>query len=330
MNMTPATQALSILNAILHIRRVDEKAAPSTAPGTEIQQIQAIQLPRIQRFVDAGEPIEFVLPAFPAKSPNPNKVLGRLPDLAERISLQSLDKLCADVKRLYAPGARLTICSDGRVFGDVIGVNDTDISEYQSKISQIIKQKHADHLKLYNLEDCKLLTAPENDFDSLRQVLIEGYAESLKAIKRKLMSSNEGIELYCAISRFMFEDNLMPDYIGSRRALQKKAKSMAVEVIQRSWAWGDLLAQQFPDAIRLSIHPQAPSSLKIGVHMMPAQNAWITPWHGVAVDRGDRVELMNRKSAELCGGRLVIQDGQPSHYVVEPGQLADAPIAQAV
>ncbi|AZE54400.1 PvcA protein [Pseudomonas synxantha] len=330
MTMTPRPLSHEILNAILRIRRVDEKDASSTTPADEEEQIKAVQLPRIQRFIDAGEPIEFVLPAFPAKSPNPNKVLGRLPDLAERISLQSLDKLCADIKQLYAPGAYLTICSDGRVFGDVIGVDDADISAYQSAISKIIEQKYADHLKLYNLEDCALLNTPANNFDAMRRLMIERYAEPLDAIKHKLLNSPDGTHLYRAISRFMFEDNLTPTYTGSRSALQKKAKLMAVEVIQRSWAWGDLLAQAFPDAIRLSIHPQAASSSKIGIHMMPAQNAWVTPWHGVAVDMGDRIELMSRKAAQLSGAHLVMQDDQPSHYAIAPSRFTQNPMAQAV
>lgn len=330
MNMTPHSLALDILKIILLIRRVDKKEASSTPQIDEIEQIKSLQLPRIQRFIDAGEPIEFVLPAFPAKSPNPNKVLGRLPDLAERLSLQSLDKLCADIQQLYAPGARLIICSDGRVFGDVIGIDDADISRYQAAMGGLISQHHADHLKLYNLEDCKHLSTRANDFDTMRRLMIEGYAEPLETIKQKLMSSFVGVKLYCAMSRFMFEDNLTPNYTGSRSALQKRAKLMAVEVIQRSWAWGDLLAQEFPHAIRLSIHPQAANSLKIGIHMMPTQDAWVTPWHGVAVDVGDRIELMSRKAAQLSGAYMVMEGDQPSHYAIAASRLAEAQIEQAV
>ncbi|MET5013336.1 L-tyrosine/L-tryptophan isonitrile synthase family protein, partial [Burkholderia pseudomallei] len=76
-------------------------------------------------------------------------------------------------------------------------------------------------------------------------------------------------------------------------------------VIPRSWAWGAVLATRFPDAIRLSFHPQPAASLKIGVHMMPTRANWLTPWHGVAVDLGDQYALMKRSDVERLGGRVV-------------------------
>ena len=41
--------------------------------------------PRVREAVTAGEPIRLVLPAFPAKSANPQKTLGPLPDLGMRV-----------------------------------------------------------------------------------------------------------------------------------------------------------------------------------------------------------------------------------------------------
>ena len=330
MNNKTCTTSTSILKEILKIHRRNQLAPSATILSDETDQIQFIQLPRIQQFVAAGKPVEFVLPAFPSKSPNPNKVLGRLPDLAERIALQSLNKLCSDIQCIYAPGARLTICSDGRVFGDVIGVDDADISNYQAAIGQIISQKFANSLRLYNLEDCAQFKAQASNFDELRRSMIERYAQPLTTIKHTLTSSQDGVELYRAITRFMFEDSLTEDYVGTRSALQKKAKAMAVEVIQRSWAWGDLLAEEFPDAIRLSIHPQSPSSLKIGIHMIPTQDDWITPWHGVAVDTGDGFKLMKRKAAQQCGAQVVMQDDHPSHYAIDTSRISTALAATAL
>jgi L-tyrosine isonitrile synthase len=51
------------------------------------------QVARIDRFIARGEPIHFVLPAFPAKSPNPEKTLGRLPDYGEVLALLGLNGL---------------------------------------------------------------------------------------------------------------------------------------------------------------------------------------------------------------------------------------------
>ena len=68
----------------------------------------------IDRFVLAGERVEACLPAFPFKSANKvYKVLGSLPDKAEELALQRLNHMCARIKGVYKPGARVTIISDG-------------------------------------------------------------------------------------------------------------------------------------------------------------------------------------------------------------------------
>ena len=45
-----------------------------------------------------------------------NKVLGHLPDLGEELALELLHKLGTDVEKVYAPGARVTIATDGVLF----------------------------------------------------------------------------------------------------------------------------------------------------------------------------------------------------------------------
>jgi pyoverdine/dityrosine biosynthesis protein Dit1 len=68
----------------------------------------------IDRFVQAGERVETCLPAFPFKSANKvYKVLGSLPDKAEELALQRLNHMCARIKDVYKPGARVNIISDG-------------------------------------------------------------------------------------------------------------------------------------------------------------------------------------------------------------------------
>ena len=68
----------------------------------------------IARFVAAGTRVEACLPAFPFKSANKvDKVLGILPDKAEDLALERLNSMCARIKEVYRPGARVTIISDG-------------------------------------------------------------------------------------------------------------------------------------------------------------------------------------------------------------------------
>lgn len=68
----------------------------------------------IKGFIDRKESIELILPAFPFKSSNKSqKVLGSLPDEAERVSLLHLNGLCESIKEVTENDCHLTIISDG-------------------------------------------------------------------------------------------------------------------------------------------------------------------------------------------------------------------------
>src|SRR5687768_2316839 len=84
------------------------------------------------------QPLTFVLPAFPAKSPNPRKVLGIVPDEAENQALLFLQWLCDEIRKIYPPGARTVICSDGRVFGDCVGIPDPHVTQYQGVLARML------------------------------------------------------------------------------------------------------------------------------------------------------------------------------------------------
>lgn len=308
-----------ILNEILQYRR---RADSSRSDEEEERIIAGVQLPVIKKFVEKNETVQFVLPAFPTKSPNPSKVLGKRPDMGERLSLIFLNSLCQRIQFYYPPGAHIKICSDGHVFSDLIRVSDDDITIYQKDIEHIFNEIGAAHLSVFNLGDVEEMARHLDDYTQLRRLLVENYATPQDALKQQLTSSENGLQLYRAIIRFMFEDGMTPDYTGSHAALQKDAKQRACGVIQRSWAWGNLLKKIFPDAVRLSIHPQSPESQKIGIHMLPTRDSWLTPWHAVAVKTPDRFVLMKREEAEQLGGNLVRINGVPSHY--ELGSLETA------
>jgi hypothetical protein len=73
---------------------------------------------QVAEFVARGETIRMALPAFPCKSPNERKVRGTIPDMAERVALQTLQEFVQNVKAIYNPGAAIWIVSDGHVFSD--------------------------------------------------------------------------------------------------------------------------------------------------------------------------------------------------------------------
>jgi pyoverdine/dityrosine biosynthesis protein Dit1 len=264
----------------------------------------------VRRFVVNDEPVHLLLPAFPAKSPNTSKVLGRLPDMAEELALGFLEGVCREIKEFYPPGARVTICSDGRVFSDLVGVEEVDVTEYGRAIASMLERLGADSLDTLNLEDLFDL----EELDALREQLCAHYAEPLATIEERVRTYERHRALFNGIHRFLFEDRLVIESGKSRNRLRNECRKRALRVIQRSEAWGRLIGECFPLALRLSIHPQPPHSDKIGILLGDAEDAWLTPWHGVALKVGDRFKLVRRHEAEALGASVVWRDGRASHY----------------
>ena len=300
--------ALEILKQLFRHRRLQANAG--TCAENPCDQCLAIHLPKVRRWIASGEPVHFLLPAFPAKSPNTKKVLGRLPDMAEELALEYLENVCAELKQLYSPGARISICSDGRVFSDLVGVADEDVTIYAVEIKRLLERVDAQSLDFFSMEDL----FDTGDHASMRQQLILHYCDSLAAIEARIHAFEHHRTLFNGIQRFLFEDRVAMDTGRTRSQLRKDCKELAHGVIQRSDGWGRLLNDCFPMSLRLSIHPQGPHSEKIGILLGEANDTWLTPWHGVAVKDRDTFRLMRRHEAEGLGARIVELEGRPSYF----------------
>ncbi|MFF4947827.1 L-tyrosine/L-tryptophan isonitrile synthase family protein [Streptomyces chattanoogensis] len=267
------------------------------------------QLRRLTAAIAAGVPIRFTLPGFPCKSPNPAKVLGHLPDEGERLALRFLDGLCARIAAVHRPGARMVICSDGHAFSDLIRVPDPHIDAYGDALRTMIRDEDLTHLELFDLRDVH----GELPYDEQRARLHARYAPSLETLRSQTRGGDgETLRLYQGITRFLFEDTA--SFPGTRSALQRECRTRAYGVIQRSRAWGALIAEHHPRAVRLSIHPQPRRSAKFGIRLLDAPDVWMTPWHSCVLQLPDgRRQLMRRADAERLG-RLVLRQGRPSHF----------------
>ncbi|TXS46327.1 pyoverdine biosynthesis protein PvcA [Streptomyces sp. uw30] len=297
----PETTATRILNLLLpHHRTTDEDRAPAEA--------FPCQLRRIADFVREDAPVVLTLPGFPCKSPNPAKTLGHLPDMGERLSLAFLDTLCTQIERIHPPGARVVICSDGHVFGDLIRVPDHHIDAYADELRALIRESDLSHLSVFDLRD----VLGDLPHDTKRAHVHDRYAPTLEALRTEVRTDAPTVALYRGITRFLVEDTA--GFSGTRSALQRECRSRAYGVIQRSRAWGELIAEHHPRAVRLSIHPQPAGAPKFGIRLLDAPDAWTTPWHSTALREPDGTwMLMPRARAQLLG-RLVHRDGRPSHF----------------
>lgn len=307
-------QATAVAREILrrvfrHRRLLPSETCRGAANDSPCDRCLEPHLPLVRRFVGAGLPVHFVLPAFPAKSPNPEKVLGANADKAEELSLKILNHLCEEIRGAYAPGARITICSDGHVFSDLVGVSDSDVTSYGQQIAAMIERLHLDSLETFHMQD---LYDEAACGQQMREWLCLHYADSNEAIRQRLHSNENQQALFNGIQRFLFEDRVVLDKEKSRTRIRDECKERTYEVVRRSDAWGRLVADCFPAALRLSIHPQPSHSEKIGILLAPSKDVWLTPWHAVALKQNGEFRLVKRREAEELGAPVVCEDGRPS------------------
>ncbi len=300
--LAPSQAARVVIDRIFRRRR----ALPG-GPSEPSEAALTMHLLRAQSFIDRKERIQLALPAFPAKAPNDRKVLGKLPDAAESLALQSLVDLLAEIREAYAPGAELVICSDGHVFADLVGVSNKDVVAYRRAIESMIAAHETDRVKFFGLEDAFGAISPQ----SARDALLGAYAESEEMIRTRAKDSPAHRAQLDGIHRLLFEDEIVNLPKQSRTQSRNLTRARAYEVVRRSDAWGNLVATVFPRALRLSIHPQPEVSSKIGIALLGADEDWLTPWHSVALFEGDRARLVHRAEAEKMGAVVIEEDGRP-------------------
>ena len=303
--MTPITQDL--IKLLMNQRRITEESE-KTCTGISCAQCTHHLQQKIQCAVAEQRPLTLILPAFPAKSANRQKTLSARPDRGEIMSLANLNQLCETMHTIHKPGIKLIICSDGRVFNDLVLVSDEDVNIYQKGIQQIILEHGFTYLSTFALDEIY----PYHNHQTMRELLMIEFGRTLEELKQQI--SNEAQQLYQfnGIHRFIIEDQLALKPDQTKTSIRREAKHTAYEVIRRSNAWSRLLSTYFPQAVRLSIHPQPCGSEKTGIQFLPVTNRWSTPWHNVLLKNAQGWLLVKRQEAERLGAKL-----HQDHYVME-------------
>jgi L-tyrosine isonitrile synthase len=260
---------------------------------------------RVACWLASGDPLTLVVPAFPHKSPNHrDKVFGPLPDGGEEAAIITLGNLCRDISNISCRPCHLFICSDGFAFNDILGVDDTEVSSYRHEMRELINNKGlSDTIFWYEWR-------PTLDNSTRRTLLIDNYGRTLDVVKKETLVASSA--KYTALKKFLSGDltRLANETTG---AFSRRCSSVAAHVLQRSEAHGRLVRAEFPDALRLSIHPHTRGlAEKFPVKLISGANeAWATPWHNVLVHfTNTSMTLMKRSVAESCGYHPVMHHGR--------------------
>ncbi|OQS01088.1 hypothetical protein ACHHYP_01834 [Achlya hypogyna] len=261
-----------------------------------------------------GQPITFVIPAFPFKSPNAtDKTLGVLPDRGEELAMERLEALCCQIERLYPTGVRMVIFSDGRVFNDIIGVSDDTMDAYITELEAMAVSAGHTHICFDRLENYTTSDDPNTE-------LLVRYKCDTIDMKQLLKDDAGVLATYRGFRRFLTKD-LAHKWVGmSNSAIDKAAGAAAKLMIQRNMAFSTLVDDCYPGAIRLSIHAYDNSGPKYGVALIPQladSNGAIptTPWHCVMVRDRDGTEYSaKRQDVDLNKYQLTHKYGRAWGY----------------
>lgn len=258
---------------------------------------------RVKYFTDRYAKIECVLPAFPCKSSNIDKVAGHIPDKGEELALKKLIKATIDVGKLYPPGMKVWIVSDGHVFSDCIGVDDDVVNSYTAKLHQFydkIAVPGVDAIGFCGLNDLFFSGAAATRFhpqlieemeiehftgskicamsDVSRAILMKGCDTDDGRLRKQIsIDGHPRLNLYRGFSRFMMEDlSRLPNFEkASKKSFKKVVSKIAFNMIKRNDAYSNLVELIFPHHMRLSIHAHTNSGPKFGIKVISPEQCLI-------------------------------------------------------
>ncbi|KAH6981583.1 Pyoverdine/dityrosine biosynthesis protein-domain-containing protein [Ilyonectria sp. MPI-CAGE-AT-0026] len=282
----------------------------------------------IDKFVVEDKQVQLCLPAFPFKSANKvYKVFGILPDKAEELALARLNIMCARIGDVYAPGAKLTIISDGLVY------NDRHTWAYGEALRAMAKEKRFTYIKFSRLKDLIEFPLPEQlgeityvaNATNFRRFLINKYGKEDIDIDHEIATSPDILMTYRGYRRFLESDlqYIFPTgkdtenngQVRTSNSYKRDVKYLAKEMLIRGYAFAEAVKATFPDHLRLSIH-QSTGEHKVSICLLNTKTGFTTPWHCSVALMADG-EWLSAPMGEFGKDpnfEIVYEDNRPSYF----------------
>ncbi|MBX9977856.1 MAG: isocyanide synthase family protein [Alphaproteobacteria bacterium] len=136
---------------------------------------------RIECMMKKGAPLLFVPLGYPYKSTNTEKkVLSPDVDMGELMGLLTLNHICYEIGKVYAPGANVRIYSDGYLCKNVLNMSDETIQNYHSGLNKLAQMFNG-HIEIIDIMKVKEI---ENALQSRPPEPIN--AAEIEKIKKKI------------------------------------------------------------------------------------------------------------------------------------------------
>ncbi|RGP61409.1 pyoverdine dityrosine biosynthesis [Fusarium longipes] len=277
----------------------------------------------IEYWIRRREPINFVIPSYPFKSENPDKVTGSLPDMGEYIGLYKLHSMTLDVGQVYPFGAQVTVASDGAVFNDIYPTSDEKVWEYSQAIDRMAK-KYGLNVRISSPHELMGVPTVPLDKESYIEGLHNCRAQIEKYTKPELLDDlfardPDSLRTYTQMSRFYEIDlKYTPIMQGLSRMQGKKiTKKLARATMARSEAFTGLVLRALPHHVRLSVHAST-GAVKLSFPLVPQggsqASVFRVPWmSSISVNKAGEFESVYSGDVRDTHD-LVFKDGQPWCY----------------
>lgn len=268
-----------------------------TMKQTQFEENRELFRPLLQAQIEAGEPLQFVLPSFPYKFANPVKVTGKSPDMAEVLCLSQLYEICLALGQVYEPGVRFIIISDGQLYQSMFGISVYEAINYREQVEQmIVNLGYDDHIDLVDMVD--LISQHQSSFDQIKGKLRpvfdqwweanpqnERRASLIKSSASNINSAgeitNDLVQLATKdITHATDEDEALTNFKKVRASVSERSQDAAFEfaLVLYTLRELDLVARCYSEAVRATVHPKPK---QWGLHLVN-QTTRVFPWQGVA------------------------------------------------
>ena len=276
-NLPIQEQIYGILHSYAITYDIDKQSVNSGI-DTEVPLIKGVQecIDHIAYFTNKNQPIRMILVGFPFKSGNQEKkVIGNLPDMAERKSLEYLQKMLNAIKSVYDPGVSLLIFCDGMLFAEFFGIPINHVLEYEKALKKLAID--LPDITMFTSQDLMQKHSLTNASEII--AMIDQYEPTDQQFKTETKILPE-----TALKRISVE----LDYAQGKEILKKNSlESIATKLLTREMRLRNYIAGAFgsPSFFRLTVHFTADISKKFGIKLSPTSE--VTPYHGTMVEEKD-------------------------------------------
>jgi L-tyrosine isonitrile synthase len=259
---------------------------------------------QIQGYVDAGEPVKIVLPAFPFKFPNPlrtpNAVGG---DLADVLALTQIEGMNQAVQQIYDPGMEFVVLHDSRVYSEIFGISEEGVQQFQAGLKKAA-DKLCTGIAFVDIVDDLVgnRLVWQSQVDECYESVSKQWAElkDTPHVQELLRNSRRNVNPACCVGSFspthgvsnpadfdhFFEvlyDNPEFENDPRRVCMDKYIEEFGRRYLAATAAVNhfNVIGESFPDHLRGTVHPK-PGQL--GIHLVN-QKTRPVPWSGVGVIR---------------------------------------------